>query len=130
MIFKMPHKDDLHDKEAQSLKVYNKNMLWLNWTECPVSISDGMFLNIMRVYNESGGKTKSVEKFKRHLDMFFKITFNLFVHNNYNKRKANVKESWYSPDVCLMCFVGYLESYEEALRYLYAVDKIRQYYDH
>ena len=124
----MPHEDDLYDVEAKSLKIYNSNSLWLNWNESPVTLSDGMFLNVMKTYNELGGQTKSVEKFKRHLDMFFKITFNLFVHSNFVKRKEHATDTWFTKDECFMCFVGHLGSYKEALRYLWAVDNVKQYY--
>lgn len=130
MIFKMPHEDDLHEIEAKALKIYNDNMLWLNWIECPVTIPNHMMLDIMRIYEDLEGPVSSVRHFSEHLNMFFNITFNAFVHNNYSKRIENVREVWFDENECFLCFVGYVESYEEALRYLFAVDKVKRYYDH
>ena len=131
MKFEMPNDRKIIVKnELKGVSIYDNNKLWLLWIKCHVHIKDGEFISIIKSYNLRGGKTLSVELFKTHLDMFFKITFRSFVLNTLIKFEGS-NQKWSSRDEAFLCFIGYMGCYEEALYVLYAVNEFRQYlYDH
>jgi len=128
----MVKKDRYYRETVLSLAktIFKKNEHWIMDSNVktqyplPDPKEDPETLKFFEEYKKLGGKDK-FEKYADNLCTFFKITFGPYVDGDLSK--AVKGECWESVDEAWMCFVGFMQSVEEAKRYFQSVDNIHAY---
>jgi hypothetical protein len=111
-------------------EIFKKNEQWIMDSNVntqyplPDPEEDSETLKFFEEYKRLGGKDE-LEKYTNNLRTFFKITFESYVNGDLSKPIEG--ESWESADEPWMCFVGFMQSLEEAKRYFESVDNIHPY---
>lgn len=85
---------------------------------------DSETLKFFEEYKRLGGKDE-LEKYTDNLRIFFKITFGTYVNGDLSKPIEG--KHWLNGNEAWMCFVGFMDSIEEAKRYFDSVDNIHPY---
>lgn len=119
-------------KQIQKCReIYEENKEWLKnqpfiFNKKPFEEYDPeMFSKFIQEYKRLKGR-HNYSTYSENLDMFFKITFNSWVHGDM-KKVEDSEIFWNDKQEVWNCLVGYLGSIAEANRYFKSVDNVRSY---
>ena len=116
---------ELKDHIKKCKELYNQNKDWVEGEVFKNPCDEDMLNKFLNEYKILKGRHSSF-KYTENLNVFFKLTFDSYVHGDQRKYEG-AQTFWETRQECFDCFVGYLGSLSEAHRYFDSVNNVRAY---